>query len=292
MPTPKSQMKEAQKALIAIMEEHLSLISESIIAQLIKNYKTSTDSTKYNSIKDIIPKGVKAYKDDLLSAMAVVSGDALKQARAEVPSAKSVDLDKIAKKLEKGNFEDLPKDIQRRLKSSVDLMVETQINDLKKSIFFQFNSDIGGEITIEELVYDIQEKALDYIEGPAIHIGAGVTSANVVNESRSAFFFTEEVLEEIEAFKFINADPVSLICRSLAGLVFSKDDPNFWKYTPPLHYNCKSYIIPILKLKPGTKVQPLIPRKIDGYSNEQVMKSLQFSEHIKNCTCFSDFVNF
>jgi hypothetical protein len=76
-----------------------------------------------------------------------------------------------------------------------------------------------------------------------------------VNDTRTAFFFDEDTLDEIESFTFVNADPVSPICQDLAGTTFAKDDPDADRYFPPLHHNCKSYIVPNLA---GAKDNPEI----------------------------------
>ena len=65
-----------------------------------------------------------------------------------------------------------------------------------------------------------------------------------------------------------------------------RDDESFVANGIVVH-NCKSYIVPILILPDGAKIESLSPRKLDGYSNEQIIKSQQFSESIKDCSCFS-----
>ena len=64
----------------------------------------------------------------------------------------------------------------------------------------------------------------------------------MINESRTAAFFDDKVLEEIESFTFVNADPQAPICKDLAGRTFRKDDPGAKMNFPPLHHNCESYI--------------------------------------------------
>jgi NAD+--asparagine ADP-ribosyltransferase len=81
------------------------------------------------------------------------------------------------------------------------------------------------------------------------------------------------VKEEIDAFEFVNGDPVSEVCQDLAGTVFDKDDPDLFRYTPPLHWNCKSYIRPILKGNLGNKtIEKLKP------SSKKIEETIQFTE--------------
>ena len=201
-----------------------------------------------------------------------MSSDALDQARKDVPAAKNVKLMENEERLLFGEFENLPADIRRRINNSNQLLIDTQIADLEKAIFFQFNSSLSSDKPIKEIESDMSEKAESYITGNAIKAGASVVAANVVNEARNAFFFDKKTLEHIEAFQFMNGDPVSLICNDLAGLIFDKNDPNAFRYTPPLHYNCKSWIRPILRLKKGQEIQKFKP------STKKIEDTIQFSD--------------
>lgn len=256
--------KQIEKSTVAIkdvMQENLALIAESIIDQVMKNLKKSTPSNAINSTKNVKARGVNQYKSDLKAGMAVISSLALDQARSEVPSAKKVKLMENEERLLFGEFEELPSDIKKRINNANQLLIGTQIADLEKSIFFQFNSSLSAEKPVKEIESDMTDKAESYITGNAINAGAAVTSANIVNEARNAFFFTKDVLDEIEAFQVMNDSPVSAICRELAGQIFPKNDPNHFRYTFPLHYRCKSWIRPILKLTKGMKVERLNPTK-------------------------------
>lgn len=272
-------IKKSKEAIQDVMQSNLALIAQSMIDQIIGKAKNLTPSKMLNATKDIKPKGVNAYKSDLKSTLAVVSSDALDQARSEVPAAKNVKLMENEERLLFGEFEQLPPDIRGRINNANQLLIGTQIADLEKAIFFQFNSSVASEKPIKEIEADMTEKAEKYILGNAIQAGASVVAANTVNESRNAFFFEDDVLEEVEAFQFMNGDPVSPICNDLAGTIFSKNDPNAFRYTPPLHYNCKSWIRPILKLKPNQKIEKFEP------STKELKNSIQFSEDIVKCHC-------
>ena len=257
--TVRKQIKESEQAIKEVMQIGLSIIGETIVDKVMRNARNSTPSTLLSSIKGVTPSGVNQYKKDLINSMAIVSSEAIKQARKEVPKAARVkmqesnDLDGSIQfaNIKSGTldtvlFDNLPVGTRKRIKSAADLLVDTQIADLEKSIFFQFNSSAVATDSMSQLEYEISQSALDYVEGPSVAAGASVTAANVVNESRNAFFLTEDVLEEIEAFEFVNGDPVTQICTSLDGTVFAKNDPDMFKYTGPLHYGCKSTMMPIL----------------------------------------------
>ena len=268
----RKQIKNSKESIQEIMQLNLAIIAESMISQIIGKAKKLNPSQMLSATKDIKPKGIANYKSDLKATLAVVSSDALDQARKEVPKAKNVKLMEDEERLLFGEFEKLPADIRRRINNSNQLLIGTQIADLEKAIFFQFGSSVASEKSIKEIESDLNEKAETYITGNAIQAGSAVVAANVVNEARNAFFFDKKTLEEIEAFQFMNGDPVSLICNDLDGLIFDKNDPNAFRYTPPLHYNCKSWIRPILRLKKGQEIQKFKP------STKKIEDTIQFSD--------------
>ena len=124
----------------------------------------------------------------------------------------------------------------------------------------------------------MQENAEDFIDGPSVRAGAPLTAHQAIGEARSSFFLDDDVRKEIAAFEFVNNYPKDRtpICSELNGTIFSIDDPNMFKFTPPLHWNCRSVILPILAgdLK-GRKIKKLKIKK----ANE---KYLQFSEKLKD----------
>lgn len=272
--TTRTDIKDATQALKMVMRENLQAISEAMISQVLTNWRNSTESQRFNAIKDVSPTGIQLYKDALLNAYAVIAAESIKKARREVPKKRNVrlaELDEDA--LQLGEFDSLPIDIQKRLKSMLDLLVGTQISDLEKQVFFQYNSSVDTTETEAVLAKDLNEAAGEYIEGASVNAGAGANAGQIINEARLAFFMDDDVSEEIEAYQFVNGDPVSPICQDLAGKVFSKTDPDLNRYWPPLHFNCKSYIVPILNGNLGNReIESLKP------SNKKLEDSVQFSE--------------
>ena len=279
MANVRTQIKKSKESIQDVMQMNLASIADSMIDQVIGKANSLPKAQILNSTKDIKPKGINAYKSDLQATLAVVSSMALDQARKEVPKASKVKLMENEERLLFGEFENLPSGMRKRIKNSNDLLVGTHIADLKKAIFFQFSSSVGKEIIdiesdeAKEIVKEeMHGAAAEYIVGNAIQAGSSVVAANVVNEARNAFFFQKDVLQEIEAFQFMNGDPVSIICNDLDGLIFDKNDPNAFRYTPPLHYNCKSWIRPILRLVKGQKVEKFKP------STSKIENTIQFSD--------------
>lgn len=109
----KRDIRKSGKEIKKIMQKNLFNISASMIDQIISNAKKLPRSKVLDSTKKIKPNGINLYKSDLLATMAVISSDALDQARSEVPKAKKVKLMENEESLLFGEFENLPPKIKK-----------------------------------------------------------------------------------------------------------------------------------------------------------------------------------
>jgi SPP1 gp7 family putative phage head morphogenesis protein len=251
---PKKQITDDKAALKQFMQTNLKNISDSMIQQLMGAYRNSSPANRLGAINKVSPIGQQDYQRQLLGLLSSISTRALEQARREVPKKKDVKLTEKLDSIRLDEFDRLPLDVQKRLKAQSQLLVGTQISDLEKNIFFQYQSSSDSTDSESLIEADLTAAAEKYVDGSSIDAAASVSAATTVNDARNAFFMDDEVSDEIESYTFVNADPVSPICQDLAGTVFAKDDPNLDRYWPPLHYNCKSYISPNLK---GKENKPL-----------------------------------
>lgn len=261
------------------MQDNLSGIAEEMIAKVLSKASHLPASRKLEALKAIELPGILAYKQSLLAALSVVAADAIEAARKEVPKAKNVKLAEApSESIQLAEFDDLPSKLQKKIKTQAGLLADTQIADLEKQISFQFTNSVDSTDSAALLEKDLTDSAEEYITGSAIEAGSGVTAATMVNAARKAFFEDPQVSESIEAFQFLNGDPVTPICQDLAGKIFAKDDSGADRYYPPLHWNCKSYVVPVLDLK-GRDTEDLKPSKasLDEY--------VQLSENPTMCDC-------
>ena len=269
---PRRQMTNDTKAMRALMKENTAIMGRALVKRVMSRLSKTSAATRTSAIKNQKISGTSKYSAALLDQLAETSERALMRARGEVPKQKNAKL---------AEFELLPKDLQKRLKSQSKLLAETQAADLEKAVFFQFNS--GIDQPDEFIRRDLNEAVDTFSEGPSVTASAGNSTALAVNEARNAFFFSNDVLEEVYAFKFVNTDPISAICRNIsnegAGRVFDKDDPAAASFMPPLHHNCKSYIVPILK---GGAEPDISPYGLSPVGEEEVvaraLKSITLSE--------------
>lgn len=278
--TPKTLIKQASEELSDVMRQGLSEIAASMIKQVMVAARQATPATMQNAIKDLSPTGAQDYKRIILELFGDLAWLSINMARKEIPGSKKVRLAE--------EFDDLPPALKKKLKVNADFLVSSQIDDLTKAISFGFLHNYDTTDSLNTLESDIVEAAADWIEGNAVTAGSSVTAATIVSSARDEFFDTPEVFEEIEAFEFVNEDPVTPICTNLAGTVFAKDDPDRFRYTPPLHWNCKSWIRPILELgkKEITKLQPTTQAAIDSIQFDEAQSfALRLSEEFQKLDC-------
>ena len=273
--TPRQQIKEGAKTLKQLMIAKLGVIIENMIAQMMRSYRTTIPSQRLSAIKDIQPTGIADYKATLIEALSALANDAIEQARKEVPKASKVKL---------AEFDQLTPELQKILKTRTELLVGKQVADIKSVLDFAYTGNLLTTDSEAILTADIEGAAEDFLTCASVTAGAEITASTVIADARDAFFFDSDVLEEIDAFEFVNEDPQTPICIDLAGTIFDKNDPELFRYTPPLHWGCKSWIRPILKGELGDReVTDLRP------STSKLEASIQFSEEVamhcasKNC---------
>lgn len=236
----------SQDKVRGVMQKHLSLMGADLVNKVMRNYKALPDADKDSAINDVSVSGKRAYYDELKSTLAEIALDSIEEARNEVPKAKKVKL---------AEFKKLPIGLQKRISSQLRLITTNTVADLEKAVFFQFGDSVVSTDSAATITMDLESKVENFVKGSSVSTAGGNAGSRIVNEARNAFFFDDEVLEEIESFTFINGDPTAPICQDLAGQTFSKGDVEARRLFPPLHHNCESYLSVNLR---GAKNNPPI----------------------------------
>lgn len=284
--SPRSLIIDSASVLRNVMRIELSILADAMIKRIIGRARGLTRSQRLRAIKELPWTGELAYERKIREALAEISLDSLDDARIEMGLGRKfqfteeLDSLKLAAADTATLLDRLPAKVKRGVLKQASLLVGTQLKDIETNLFYQWTNSHDTTDDLEVLEDDLNKAALAYLDSNAIAGGADLLASKVVNEARNGFFFEPDVIEEVDAFEFVNGDPVTEICKDLAGTIFSKDDPDMFRYTPPLHWNCKSWIRPILKgglaralEKNGqSKVEKLQP------STKKVEESIQFSE--------------
>jgi hypothetical protein len=284
---PKSLINQEAKTINEVMKSNLQFIGEKLVADVVRKYKQLPESGKLRAIDNIKLGGTAKYKRQLKGTLTTTSTKALDQVTQEVPEASDVKLKNNEEfftlldnygsiKFADNDFSSLPAHVRKLITLQANRIADRQASELEDRVAFTFmqtEQTTDSAATIEK---DLTNAATDYVNSPAVNTAATNVSSTLVNQTRNEFFFDDEVLEEIYAFRFTNSDPKAAICQKLAGRVFAKNDTEFLQYSPPLHHNCKSYLSAVpqaAKTKP--EIEPLPP------ITETDRKSITLSEKEK-----------
>lgn len=136
-------------------------------------------------------------------------------------------------------------DQKQRTSAAAEVLADVQKNDLVKAIDLQFQNSIGYA-SDDELEQDMLDAATKVISGPTSTSGPDVQASQAVNQAlkEEAEKYADETGDEIVSYTFIAVDDdvTTDICRELNNATFSADDPNIERYSPPLHFNCRSFL--------------------------------------------------
>lgn len=279
-PKINKDIHNAGKALAEVMKEQLQPIAQDLIKQVIAKAKRLPPSQSLKALSGLSPRGTQSYTSMVKTALAVMANDAFNQVRKEIPSKKNVRLCEHLDSVTLGEFEKLPPALQQKITTMTNLLVGKQMSDLQKVIEFAYQTADEETDSIDQIQSDLSDSAIGWVDGTAIESGAMLNAASVINSARQAFFMDDEVSDSLDALQFTNGDPVTPICQDLAGTIFSQDDPSASRYFPPLHWNCKSYIVPILSGNlNGREIESLAPSK------KSLEDDVQFHEHFDGSCC-------
>lgn len=282
----KSKWKTNRDRVKELMQENLKNILGGYDSQVRKAWKTSNPNARRNLALHLEPRGAVEYRKALRELLAEIANDSINDAKKETRKANKLNI-KLSESIQLaaprgGYFDALPTNIKNIIKNQTELIVQTQTADLGKAVSFQFLANAEVE-DADQVIADVASVALPAIEdgtrslGSSIDAAAGNAVSSAINQARLEWFFEPEVLETIESFTFYNEDPQSEICQELDGMTWAVNDPDLDRYTPPLHHNCKSRLVPNEK---GAEGNPKIDRGGTAVS-EKALKSMT----LHDCGC-------
>lgn len=266
--------------LKALMQDNLSAMYQGLKSQITSAWKTTGASARIKIGAYLSATGVPAYKSALRDALSEIAWNAIQDAKDQVPSSVKLSERFQLAAPRGGYYAALPTQIKNLIQAQFNLIADTQAQNLEKTVAFQFMSSATGSEDVDQVLFDIDQKVAPIIEGStasgmSIDAAASNAVATVQNQASLDFFFEPEVLDTIESFTFTNEDPVSEICQSLAGTTFAANDPAIDTYTPPLHHNCKSRLIPNIK---GDKGNPDVTKNAGKSLTQKALDSMTLHE--------------
>jgi SPP1 gp7 family putative phage head morphogenesis protein len=151
----------------------------------------------------------------------------------------------------------------REVKMAADDFLPEELLDLLDAESFAIVGDYANNITkkarailVDAIKYEISpaqtlELLREEMAGATetwINAVIRTKTTEIYNAARKNYWDNDEFAKEIvTAYQFsaIMDSRVSDICSSLHGKVYDKNDPELQRIMPPLHFNCRSLIVPV-----------------------------------------------
>lgn len=162
------------------------------------------------------------------------------QALREIRRAKG---EEFAKRFDRGP---LAETFEQFLESRAASFAADMTENTRKKIATILYNGIKGDWTVDEMVSRI-DALIDSESIPQLASAVRTLTFEGINEARYDFF-TQPVLDNyVQALEFsaIIDGKTTDVCRSMDGHIHAIDSGIWSTYTPPLHFNCRSLLIPV-----------------------------------------------
>lgn len=157
----------------------------------------------------------------------------------------------------------LPGEFLKVLEAESFKMVGDYANEITKKVKNSVMQAIKQGVSESELTHILMEEGDGFTEKWAATV-ARTKTTEIYNQARKTYWDTDPIASQIiEAYQFsaIIDERTSEVCSNLDGKIFEKND-----YTsiivPPLHFSCRSLLVPITKFEDYKADKPIPVEKL------------------------------
>lgn len=168
------------------------------------------------------------------------------------------------------------------LNNAASVTVELIADTTYKKTITAAQTAIDKGFDIKAASFFISNELDDYISVDA-NFGAGALVSKSLDQGRDNAYYDAGV--EIIGWLYLNEDPVTEICNWLSGRTAKEGDPAVDEFTPPNHWGCKSFTVPIMADEPQ-------PDNWDGWdvpasvqAAQTLLKSCGHKHHVEVLKC-------
>lgn len=196
------------------------------------------ENKRLDKVNDLELKYKDRLRVDIKTGMREMFNMGQKDAKFELKSTKELAMDD-------------PEEIYDQVvNNSPQLAAMSITDDIEKKIKLTLSAGITQGLAQGEIIKQIKQVFEPYlysIDGALLETTIRTNFSTAYNQSKLAYFAPMVNSGEIYAYQFsaIMDDRTTDICGSLNGKIFRADATS--DIEPPLHYNCRSTLIPILK---------------------------------------------
>jgi hypothetical protein len=262
---PSTELKEIELATKSKANKQIENDRDTLEKEMIKALTARRDKLLNNTRKILNKNSTKSRRKEVLAQEIPNSSDYRKMIADSLVDSSATATRQVQGELgianiqlaDKEDVNVLTSDTKSRIRSEVDLIVDTQDSDLKKNLFFSFNNNVDNTDSTEKLIEQMKEGSDRFINGPSVSVGAANFVSNAVNNARNDVYHTPEILDSMESFTITNPSPKAAICKELAGRTITKE-----QYIngdlPPYHHNCNTIVVANVNgAKGNPKINPL-----------------------------------
>lgn len=237
------QIESDAEVLKELMREHLGELSSIMIGQAVKHWKNATPAQKVKAPKDLKPIGLAKYQKALTNEISKQYLAALDQAKKENPRFSNIKLSETEERILLGEFDRINRKGRNRILGLVNTLVTAHAADIEKNIRLQYVQSSESTDSPRQLEQDLSDATNKTINGPMTTAGSIINASTITNFARKDLFDEIVKTKEVESFTWVNSSPVSEICKGINGMTLPADHPDVDRYWPPLHHNCKTYVV-------------------------------------------------
>ena len=227
----------------AVMKDNLMSLKDQMISQAVKHFETANKNQRIAPPKKYNLKGVKKYTDEMLEEFAAAYNNAVSRAKTENPRLRNIKLSETESRILLAEKDKLNTKARVRIRGILATLIAANIADVEKSVNLQYSQSSESTDSPNQIKQDLNEQADKTINGPMTTAGAIINASTMVNSGRKDFFDIARETGEIDTFTWVNPSPVSEICKGLNGTTMEANSPDVDRYWPPLHHNCKTYVV-------------------------------------------------
>jgi len=187
----------------------------------------------------------------------------------------------------------LPEEFLEILDAESFKMVGDYSNEVTKKVKNLLMSAIKQGASESDITKILMEEGKDFTEKWAATV-ARTKTTEIYNQARKTYWDTDPIASQIiEAYEFsaILDDRTSEVCSKLDGKIFEKGDYTSI-ITPPLHFNCRSLLVPITKFEDYTATKPIEIEKLKEWGGGLILPDTKkFSESMPSLYAKGKAVN-
>jgi len=219
----------------------LTLISDEL--QKAIRRQLNKGEVEAQGLKDVQIKSIGAFKKSLGKKLAGISKKAW--SNAEKNSRNRIKLSEI-------NPSELPSQVLTSFViNQSDLAAEKMINDLREAGLLTANTSTSKGYSVNQAMAQVEESLDKIIDSGNVELSSSMGIVQSMNYGEMEYY--KSIEDNLLGYEFTNPSPVTNICKALVGKTYRKDSLVLVEMSPPLHFRCKSYFVPIYKDDPKYK---------------------------------------